>query len=139
MGTHRQSGTIHDRQQIIFLSDAFARYIEPETEQAALEILSGCGYDVQVLPVIGAGASLYSKGFIEAARQHAARVLDALKKVDPTGTVSLVGIEPPEVYFLKNEYIDLLPERKPEIEQRLNHTWLLDEFLLRSTNSTICA
>jgi Fe-S oxidoreductase len=36
------------------------------------------------------------------------------------------------VYFLKNEYIDLLPERKPEIEQRLNHTWLLDEFLVRS-------
>jgi Fe-S oxidoreductase len=132
-GGHRQSGIKHDRQQIIFLSDAFARYIEPETELAGLTILSNCGYNVQILPVIGAGASLYSKGFIEAARHHAEKVLDALKKTDPTGTVSLVGIEPPEMYFLKNEYLDLLPERKAEIEQRLNHTWLLDEFLLRST------
>jgi Fe-S oxidoreductase len=56
-----------------------------------------------------------------------------LKRTDPTGTVSVVCIEPPEVYFLKNEYIDLLPERKSEIEQRLAHTWLLDEFLLRSS------
>jgi Fe-S oxidoreductase len=123
---------VHGHKKVIFLSDAFARYIEPETEQAALAILSSCGYNVHVLPIIGAGASLYSKGFIAAARHHAEKVLDALKKTDPTGTVSLVGIEPPEVYFLKNEYIDLLPERKSEIEQHLNHTWLLDEFLLRS-------
>jgi Fe-S oxidoreductase len=59
-------------------------------------------------------------------------VLDALNKTDPTGSVSVIGIEPPEMYFLKNEYLDLLPERKSEIEQRLNHTWMLDEFLLRS-------
>jgi FAD/FMN-containing dehydrogenase/Fe-S oxidoreductase len=118
--------------KIIFLPDAFARYIEPETEQAALDILSQCGYNVQILPVIGAGASLYSKGFIEAARQHAEKVLDALTKMDPDGTIPIVGIEPPEVYFLKGEFIDLLPERKSEIGTRLNHTWLMDEFLLRS-------
>jgi Fe-S oxidoreductase len=123
---------IRGNKKVIFLSDAFARYIEPETEQAALAILSKCGYDVMVLPVIGAGASLYSKGFIQAARRHAEKVLDALKRTDPTGEVSIVGIEPPEVYFLKNEYIDLLPERKSEIEQRLHHAWLLDEFLSRS-------
>jgi Fe-S oxidoreductase len=131
-GNHLQSGIKHGRQQIIFLSDAFARYIEPETEQAALAILFSCGYDVQILPVIGAGASLYSKGFIKTARKHAAKVLDAIQKTDPTGNVSIVGIEPPEIYFLKNEYIDLLPERRSQIEQRLKHTWLLDEFLLRS-------
>ena len=36
------------------------------------------------------------------------------------------------MYFLKNEYVDLLPGRSAEIGQRLKHTWLLDEFLLRS-------
>jgi FAD/FMN-containing dehydrogenase/Fe-S oxidoreductase len=120
------------RQRVIFLPDAFARYIEPETEQAALDILSRCGYEVQILPVIGAGASLYSKGFIEAAQQYAGKVLDALNRVDPTGEVSIVGIEPPEVYFIKDEYIDLLPQRGAEINRRLKNTWLLDEFLLRS-------
>ncbi|MGE5376958.1 MAG: FAD-binding and (Fe-S)-binding domain-containing protein, partial [Bacteroidota bacterium] len=122
--------------KIIFLPDAFARYIEPDTEHAALDILSRCGFDVQVLPVIGAGASLYSKGFIEAAQHHAARVLDALAKVDPAGEACLVGIEPPEVYFLKEEYLDLLPQRSAEINQRVQNTWLLDEFLVRSDEFT---
>jgi Fe-S oxidoreductase len=126
-----QRGMVGGR-KIIFLPDAFARYIEPETEHAALEILYSCGYDVQVLPVIGAGASLFSKGFIEAAQRHSEKVLDALNKMDPSGTATIVGIEPPEVYFLKNEYIDLLSARSIEIEQRVEHTWLLDEFLLRS-------
>ncbi len=124
------------RPRVIFLPDAFARYIEPETEQAALYILSRCGYEVQTLPVIGAGASLFSKGFISPARRHAEKVLALLNKLDPGGTASLVGIEPPEVYFLKNEYIDLLPERSSEIKQRLKNTWLLDEFLLRSDEFT---
>jgi FAD/FMN-containing dehydrogenase/Fe-S oxidoreductase len=120
------------RKKIIFLPDAFARYIEPGTEQAALDILTQCGYDIQILPVIGAGASLYSKGFIEAAQHHAGKVLDALNRIDPAGDVSIVGIEPPEVYFIKEEYIDLLPQRGAEISRRLKNTWLLDEFLLRS-------
>jgi FAD/FMN-containing dehydrogenase/Fe-S oxidoreductase len=118
--------------KILLLPDAFARYIEPETEQAALEILSRCGYEVQILPVIGAGASLFSKGFIDPARHHAEKVLDALNTIDPGGTASIVGIEPPEIYFFKNEYVDLLPERGSEINGRLRKTWLLDEFLLRS-------
>jgi Fe-S oxidoreductase len=59
-------------------------------------------------------------------------VLAALNDLDSEGTASIVGIEPPEIYYFKNEYIDLLPERGAEIQQRLKNTWLLDEFLLRS-------
>ncbi len=118
--------------KIIFLADAFARYIEPETEQAALDILSACGFDVRVLPVLGAGASFLSKGFIEQARGHAARVLDLLNRVDPAREVPVIGIEPPEIYAFKHDYLDLLPKREAEIEQRVGNVWLLDEFLLRS-------
>jgi FAD/FMN-containing dehydrogenase/Fe-S oxidoreductase len=118
--------------KVIFLSDAFARYIEPETEQAALELLECCGYDVHVLPVIGAGASFLSKGFIDQARAHAGRVLDALERIDPGREAPVVGIEPPETYCLKHEYLDLLPEREAEIRQRMPGVWLMDEFLVRS-------
>jgi Fe-S oxidoreductase len=44
-------------------------------EEAAIFILNKLGYDVKILPVIGAGASLLSKGFIEAAQRHAEKVL----------------------------------------------------------------
>lgn len=125
-----QNGT--RTRKVIFLADAFARYIEPETEQAALDILSACRFDVRVLPILGAGASFLSKGFIEQARGHAARVLDLLNRADPAREVSIVGIEPPEIYAFKHDYLDLLPRREEEIEQRVGNVWLLDEFLLRS-------
>jgi FAD/FMN-containing dehydrogenase/Fe-S oxidoreductase len=121
-----------NREKIIFLSDAFARYIEPETEQAAFDILVKCGYEIQVLPVIGAGASFLSKGFIDEARHHAEKVLDALNQIDPGHAMPVVGIEPPEIYCLKHDYVDLLPGREDEIHQRMDHVWSLDEFLLRS-------
>ncbi|HEY5730055.1 MAG TPA: FAD-linked oxidase C-terminal domain-containing protein [Anaerolineales bacterium] len=119
-------------EKIIFLSDPFARYIEPQVEQAAFDVFSACGYDVRVLPIIGAGASLLSKGFIEAAKRHAGKVLDVLEQIDPKREAVIVGVEPPEIYCLKNDYVDLLPDRADEIASRVTRTWLLDEYLLRS-------
>lgn len=122
------------RKKIIFISDAFARYIEPQVEQAAFDVLTACGYDVHVMPVVGAGASLLSKGFVDAAKRHAGKMLDALKQADPKYEAVIVGIEPPEVYCLKNDYVNLLPHRKDEIASRIARTWFLDEYLLRSDN-----
>jgi FAD/FMN-containing dehydrogenase/Fe-S oxidoreductase len=119
-------------EKVIFLPDAFARYIEPDTEQAALDILSSCGFDVHILPVLGAGASFLSKGFIDQARLHSARVLDLLSRFDPACEMTVVGIEPPEIYAFKHDYLDLHPARAVEIEKRVQSVWLLDEFLLRS-------
>jgi FAD/FMN-containing dehydrogenase/Fe-S oxidoreductase len=122
-----------ERKRVIFLPDAFARYIEPETEQVALDILCRSGCEIQVLPILGAGASFLSKGFIDQARRHAARVLDLLNQVDPTSEAPVIGIEPPEIYEFKHDYLDLLPERAEEIRKRVANVWLLDEFLLRSS------
>ncbi len=119
-------------QGVIYLSDPYARNVEPEVEQAAFDILNALGYTVIVLPVVSAGAALISKGFMDQARRHAERVLDALNRIDPEATLPIVGIEPPEIYCLKHDYVDLLPERAQEIEQRTVNTWLLDEFLVRS-------
>ena len=132
--TQRRSRLNHDihGEKVIFLSDPFARYVEPKVEQAAFDVLSACGYDVHVLPVVGAGASLLSKGFVEAAKRHAGKVLDALDRLDPGREAVVVGIEPPDIYCLKNDYTDLLPNRADEIASRAARTWFLDEFLLRS-------
>jgi Fe-S oxidoreductase len=59
-------------------------------------------------------------------------VLEALTRLDPEGVLPIVGIEPPEVYCLKNDYADLLPSRADETASVSARTWLLDEYLLRS-------
>jgi len=119
-------------QKILFLSDAFTHYIEPHIEQAAFDVLARLGFEVQVIPVVGAGASLLSKGFVDAARHHAERVLHAIARLDPDASAMIVGLEPPEIYCLKNETRDLLPERRAEMESLSCRAWLLDEFLIRS-------
>ena len=121
------------RHLVIYLPDVFSRYIEPQVEQAALEVLAMCGYDVRVLPIVGAGASLLSKGFVDAARRHARKMLGLLNQLDPSCEAFVVGAEPPEIYLLKNDYADLLPESTEEIRARESKVWLLDEFLLRSS------
>ncbi len=117
---------------VLFLSDPYSHYVEPQVEQAAFDLLSELGFDVKVLPVTGAGAALFSKGFLKAARQHAIKVLGTINHFDPDGVLPVVGIEPPEIYMLKNDYADLLPERAEELSRRKNRIWLLDEFLIRS-------
>ena len=128
----QQSLPQSDMKRVIFISDPFARYVEPQVEQAAFDVLAACGYDVHVLPVVGAGASLLSKGFVEAAKRHAAKTLDALEQLDPRREAVILGIEPPDIYCLKNDYADLLPDRREEIASRAARTWFLDEFLVRS-------
>ncbi len=118
-------------ERVIFLPDPFSRYVEPGVEQAAFDILSMLGLEIQVLPAVGSGASLLSKGFVEAARRHAGGILDALKRLDPENTLPIIGIEPPEIYSLKHDYADLLPDRAEEIAARVRRAWLLEEFLIR--------
>ncbi|MGA7194914.1 MAG: FAD-binding protein [Anaerolineales bacterium] len=120
------------RQKVIFFSDPYSHYIEPQVEQSAFDILNLLGFDVYVLPVISAGAALISKGFLDAARRHAGKVLDALNKIDPGASLPIIGIEPPEIYSVKHDYFDLIPERGDEISRRAEKVWLLEEFLVRS-------
>ena len=122
------------QKNVIFLSDVFSHYIEPEVEEAAIEILNGLGYKVHVLSIIGAGASLLSKGFLKAARSHFEKVLAEIQCLDGGAGWSVVGCEPPELYCLKHEYKSLLPDRADEIQALTNRVWLLDEFILRVAN-----
>lgn len=129
-----QSGTQHER-NIIFLSDVFSHYIEPEVEDAAITILNTLGYNVHILPIIGAGASLLSKGFLDAAKRHAENVLAEIHRLDGEAGWSVVGCEPPELYCLKHEYRSLLPDRADELQSLKERVWLVDEFILRAVNA----
>lgn len=121
----------HFENKVIFLSDVFSHYIEPEVEEAAVDILNYLGYEVSILPVIGAGASLLSKGFLDAARRHAEKVIGEIQRLDGGAGSSVVGCEPPEVYTLKREYPALMPNRAAELEFLTKRVWLVDEFILR--------
>jgi len=114
---------------VLYLPDPFSRYFEPEVERAALAVLRAAGERVAVLPVVGAGRPLLSKGFLEEARAQARRVLAAVQRLDPDGRLPLVGVEPSEVSALQDEYPDLLPgEAARGLARR---AWTVAEWLVR--------
>jgi FAD/FMN-containing dehydrogenase/Fe-S oxidoreductase len=116
---------------VLLLRDTFTHFFEPEIERATLAVLEACGIQVLVLPYFGAGRTLISKGFIEPARRHAERVLDSVQKLDPEGQLPVVGIEPSELYTLRDEFFDLLPARQAQVEALASRAWLVEEFLVR--------
>lgn len=119
-------------QAVCFLPDVFSRYMDPEVERSAVNILDHFGYEVKFLKNIGTGISMLSKGFVESARAHSSAVLDEIMAISTEAPgINIVGVEPPEVYCLKNDYASLQPARMNEIADISNRTWLLDEFLLR--------
>ncbi len=115
----------------LFLADTFTHYFEPEIEKSALDVLIRCGIQPHILPIFGAGRTLLSKGFIEPARRHLTSLLDEICRLDPTSNLAVVGLEPSEIYTLRDELLDLLPERREEILSLIGRAWLIDEYLIR--------
>lgn len=118
-------------EHVLLLSDAFSRYIHPETEAAALLILNHLGANVHILPHLGAGRTLISKGFVVECQHVLRRLMGQIQAVDPHSRMPIVGIEPSEIYTLRDELLDLLPGDKyaQEVAER---SWMLDEFLVRN-------
>jgi FAD/FMN-containing dehydrogenase/Fe-S oxidoreductase len=121
-------------QKVLFLRDPFTHFVEPEIEQAAFNILFKLNFEVVVLKTIGAGASLMSKGLLHAARNHADRLMKEINKLDPNNSLPIIGIEPSEIYTLKHDYSDLLPEKHSFLKARSTKTWLFEEFIIRSND-----
>ena len=115
---------------VLYLPDAFTAYFEPQLEQAALAVLAAAGLQVLRLPVTGAGRTLISKGFLQPARRHVQKLLEAVRRLDPQGRLPVVSIEPSEVAVLYDELPALLPGDTfaAALGRR---AWGLEEFLLR--------
>ncbi len=114
----------------LFLSDAFNEYFYPETSLEALHVLRSTGCKVKVLSTIGAGRTLISKGFLRSAKKHAKKLVDEILQIDPQGIVPIIGLEPSEIYALRDEYPDMLAgdDRVGNVARR---AFMIDEFLIR--------
>lgn len=115
---------------VLHLSDAFSRYFHPETEMAALRLLAAADIPFHTLETVGAGRTALSKGFIEQARDQLASLLSEIRRIDPGGELVVVGIEPSEIYTLRDELVDLFP-RDRYARALSRRAWMLEEYLLR--------
>jgi FAD/FMN-containing dehydrogenase/Fe-S oxidoreductase len=119
---------------VLFLRDAFTEFFYPEVIEAAFALLEAAGLRTAVLPVMGAGRASISKGFLPQAKRRARRLLAAVAAVDPDGQLPVVGVEPSELYTLRDEYLDLLPYDAGAAALAAR-SYMLEEFLLRPNDN----
>ena len=82
------------------------------------------------IPVVGSGRTKLSKGFLKSARKQAQKVIEAIMQLDPGGQMPIVGVEPSEIYTLKDEYLDFFPGRQ-DVASIATRAYMIDEYLLR--------
>lgn len=116
--------------RVIFLSDPFTEYFQPEVGLKAVHVVESIGKRTVLLPIIGTGRTLISKGFLREARAHAERVITEIRKLDPGGDLPVLGVEPSEIYTLRDEFLDLFPEDE-YVARLANRTYMIDEYLVR--------
>lgn len=114
------------RPRVLLLADTFTRYHEPENGEAAVQVLEAAGYQVEIPPLRCCGRPLFSKGFLEAAREQARHNVGILASASYAG-VPLVGIEPSCVSTYRDEYRELGLGRDAEAVSA--RTVLLEELL----------
>jgi FAD/FMN-containing dehydrogenase/Fe-S oxidoreductase len=129
---------IPNQNSVLFLSDAFTDYFHPEVGLSAFRVLKAAGYRVHLLPVSGAGRTLISKGFLEAARKHAKRLIDVIEQLDLESTLPVVGIEPSEILTLQDEYYNLFDNGQDQggIDLLASRSYSIEEFLVRPGKSS---
>lgn len=123
-----------DTREVVLLVDTFSNHFEPETAQAALEVLQAAGYAVHVArPRDGGqplccGRTYLSHGLVVQARAEAQRLIDALWPFVDRG-LPVIGLEPSCLLMLRDEYYALVGGER--IERIAKAAVLLEEFLAR--------
>ena len=117
------------RGSVVLFLDAFTNLLDVEVGQAAIELLIGLGYRVDIQSPAESGRTYLSKGMLEQAKAVANVNVRALNGLT-NGTVPLLGIEPSAILTFVDEYPDLvdkdLESRARELASR---TMLISDFL----------
>ena len=93
---------------VLMLSDPYSHYVDTSVEDAALSLLEAAGYKAVSPRKIRSCAALISKGFLHAAAREAQGLLNDLQRLDPTGALPLVVLEPSELEAIRHDAPALL-------------------------------
>jgi Fe-S oxidoreductase len=115
------------RGEIVYFSDTFTDYFNPEVGKSAVRILEALGYRVlHVEQTVCCGRPAISKGMLSMAKDLARKNVDILLPYVQRG-VPIVGTEPSCMLSFRDEYPELL--RDPASREVGAMTYMLDEWL----------
>lgn len=113
--------------KVYLFNDEFTNYLESEIGVAAIKLLNGLNYQVEIIKHPESGRTFISKGFLEQAKKKANQNV-ALFKDLITPETPLLGIEPSSILTFRDEYLRLADD-KQGAERLSKSALLIDEFI----------
>ncbi len=123
--------------RVVLFADTFNRTFEEENVNAAIDVLSHLGYQVEVIgwhmgtrtsPTLCCGRTYLAAGMIEPARRHAERLLAVFSRPLSQG-VPIVGLEPSCVFTMRDEFLAM--GFGEEATRLAENSFMFEEFLMR--------
>ncbi len=124
-----QAGTGH---VVALFADTWTMYNEPQIGNAAVDVLEGLGYRVELVPYGCCGRPQISKGLLTEAKRLARRNVERVHAYVERD-VPVVGLEPSCVTAFQDDYRDLIPgERTDAVAGQVR---MIDQFLAKEWTS----
>jgi FAD/FMN-containing dehydrogenase/Fe-S oxidoreductase len=121
----------NDQPTVFLFGDEFSNYQDVHAGKAVISLLRKLGYNVRWSKHAASGRAHLSKGFLEEARQLAARNVAHFRNLVSAST-PLIGIEPSAILGFRDEYPKLLRgEASTQAGELSKNVFTFDEFLHR--------
>ncbi|HIE01126.1 MAG TPA: FAD-binding oxidoreductase [Thiotrichaceae bacterium] len=121
--------------RVALLCDIFTQYHEPKIAQAAIQFLEYNGYQVTPLFLPQSPCLLISQGLLKQAKKALKQLCEQVEQCDDLllqSSVSIIGLEPPEIMTLRDGAIDLVEaEQREKMRTLAERAQLFEEFILQ--------
>ena len=108
---------------VLVVQDPFTSYYEAQLIADFVRLIEKLGYRPVVLPFSPNGKAQHVKGFLQQFARTAQKTADMLNRVAQLG-LPLVGVDPALVLCYRDEYRQVLGDRRGEFHVQLVHEWL---------------
>lgn len=124
------------KQHVLIVQDPFTSFYDAEVVEDFVTLAQKLGKTPVLLPFKPNGKALHIKGFLSRFAREAKSTSDFLSMVADIG-IPLVGVDPALVLCYRDEYVEILGDKRGDFDVLTVHEWLLpslSEFEARSAS-----
>ncbi|NAZ55615.1 FAD-binding protein [Vibrio toranzoniae] len=124
------------KQHVLIVQDPFTSFYDAEVVEDFVTLAQKLGKTPVLLPFKPNGKALHIKGFLSRFAREAKSTSDFLSMVADIG-IPLVGVDPALVLCYRDEYVEILADKRGDFDVLTVHEWLmpsLGDFEARSTS-----
>ncbi|CAK9885205.1 MAG: putative protein [Candidatus Erwinia impunctatus] len=119
--------SVKERQHhVLVVQDPFTTYYEAPLIDDLVSLIMHLGYQPVVLPFVPNGKAQHVKGFLRQFARTAAHSAELLNRIASL-SLPMVGVDPALVLCYRDEYKEILGDKRGDFHVQLVHEWLTEE------------